>query len=256
MEVIDGQWYIEGLDWDDPGCIHTAEELLEVIERVGFLPLFSNDIPGFSVENMAAVSSWWTGDVEIDPWEWRVILTRTGKVAYGKFFAGRAGFISRKWFPYFANLRRDGYDFDALYEEGKAEFRSKLLMDLFMPEGVEPRDIDPKKLESLGCSKELFTFEMKEKGGFGKGGQKNFEGVLTRLQMQTYLIASDFRPRLNKKGETYGWSVALMTPPEYLWGYKFVTSRYCEAPSVSREKIAKQIAKFFDFEEKDLKKLI
>ena len=42
---------------------------------------------------------------------------------------------------------------------------------------------------------------MKEKGGFGKGGEKNFEGTLTKLQMQTYLIVKDFRPRLNKRGE-------------------------------------------------------
>ena len=256
MEVIDGQWYIEGLDWDDPGCVHSAYELLEVIEEVGFLPLFANDIPGFSVENMADATSWWTGDVELDPWEWRVVLARTGRVAYGKFFAGRAGFISKKWFPYFANYRRDGYDFDALYEEGKAEFRSKLLMDLFMPEGVEPREVNVKILEDYGCCDSLYTYEMKERAGFGKGGQKNFEGVLTRLQMQTYLIASDFRPRLNKKGESYGWSVALMTPPEYLWGYKFVTSRYRESPSESRAKIVKQIGKYFEADEKGLKKII
>ena len=52
MEVIDGQWFMEGVDSTDPSCIHTSDGLLEVIEKVGFLPLFSNDVPGFSVENM------------------------------------------------------------------------------------------------------------------------------------------------------------------------------------------------------------
>ena len=69
MEVIDGQWFMEGLDGDDPSCIHSAEELLKVINKVGFLPLFSNEVPGFSVENMTDPTCWWCGDPEIDPWE-------------------------------------------------------------------------------------------------------------------------------------------------------------------------------------------
>ena len=103
MYVLDGQWYMEGLDWDDEGCIHSSDELLSVIESVGFLPLFSSGVPGFSVEEMTDTSCWWCGDVSVDPWEWRAVLARTGKVAYGKFYGGCAGFISKKWFPYFAN---------------------------------------------------------------------------------------------------------------------------------------------------------
>lgn len=254
MEVIDGHWFMDGIDWDDEGCVHSSAELLYVIGEVGFLPLFSNEIPGFSVENMTATEYWWSGDEKTDPWEWRIVLARTGKVAYGKFFGNRAGFISRKWFPYFANFRRNGYDFDALYDDGKAGYREKLLMDLFVPAGMDMWDVKTSELEKHGCSSELFTFEMKEKAGFGKGGEKNFEGVLTRLQMQTYLVASDFRPRLNKKGEEYGWPVALMTPPEYMWGYKHVTARYNETPEESFRKIASQIGKHFDADEKTVRK--
>ena len=54
MEVINGEWYMDGLDWDDEGCLHSSDELLDVIEEVGFLPLFGNAIPGFSVENMTS----------------------------------------------------------------------------------------------------------------------------------------------------------------------------------------------------------
>ena len=98
-------------------------------------------VPGFSVENMTDPSCWWAGNAERDPWEWRVALSRTGKVAYDKFFGGRAGFISKKWFPYFANFRRDGYDFDARYDDGLASHREKLIMDLFLPAGVDPDQI-------------------------------------------------------------------------------------------------------------------
>lgn len=256
MQVINGQWIMSGPDWNDEGCVHSADELLAVIEKVGFLPLFETSIPGFSVENMTDADYWWTGDERYDPWEWRIILTRTGKVAYGKFFGNKAGFISKKWFPYFANYRRDGYDFDSGYEDGKATFKEKLLMDLFIPEGIDMWDIKKKELEGRGCACELFTHEMKERAGFGKDGHKNFEGTLTRLQMKTYLIAKDFVPRVNKKGESFGWSVAVMTPPEYLWGYKFVTGQYKDTPEESFNKIASQIMKNYDADIKLIKKII
>ena len=256
MEVIDGNWYMDGIDWDDEGCIHSSRELSGIIEDIGFLPLFSNDIPGFSVESMTDPSCWWSGDTDKDPWEWRITLSRTGRFAYGKFFGNRAGFISKKWFPYFANFRRNGYDFDALYDDGKADRRGKLLMDLFVPSGIDMWDVNVSGLEKSGCFPELYTFEMKEKAGFGKGGQKNFEGTLTKLQMQTYLVAKDFKPRLNKKGIEYGWPVAIMTPPEYLWGYKHVTSRYKESPEESLAKITKQIRKHFDADEKEVRRFL
>ena len=256
MEVIDGQWYMNGLDWDDEGCIHSSDELLDVIEKVGFLPLFSNSVPGFSVEEMTCPSYWWCGDEDVDPWEWRGVLARTGKVAYGKFFGNKTGFISKKWFPYFVNYRRSGYDFDALYDEGKAGYREKLLMDLFVPTGVDMWDVKVSALPSLGLSPELYTHEMKEKAGFGKGGEKNFEGVLSKLQMQTYLVVKDFKPRQNKKGVEYGWAVAIMTPPEYMWGYKNVTGRYKESPEESLFAIEKQIRKHFGCDEKILRKFL
>ena len=50
MGNVSGEWIIYGVDWDDPECIHTVEEAVEYINEVGFLPLFKNDIPGFSLE--------------------------------------------------------------------------------------------------------------------------------------------------------------------------------------------------------------
>ena len=49
MSTENGAWYIKGLEYDDPGCLHSPRELIEYVTRVGFLPLFGNDIPGFSV---------------------------------------------------------------------------------------------------------------------------------------------------------------------------------------------------------------
>lgn len=36
-----------GVSREDPECIHTVDEAVEYINKVGFLPLFKNEIPGF-----------------------------------------------------------------------------------------------------------------------------------------------------------------------------------------------------------------
>ena len=36
--------------------------------------------------------------------------------------------------------------------------------------------------------RELYSFEVKKMAGFGKGGEKNFDGVITELQMQGYIV--------------------------------------------------------------------
>lgn len=52
MESKDGTWIMYGVSEDDPECLHTVDELIGYIEEVGFLPLFRNEIPGFSVVNI------------------------------------------------------------------------------------------------------------------------------------------------------------------------------------------------------------
>ena len=75
--------------------IESIKELYNFIQMIGFLPLFSNSVPGFSVEDHTRASAWWTGDPETDPWVWRQILAKDENTAYGKFFDKKAGFTSR-----------------------------------------------------------------------------------------------------------------------------------------------------------------
>jgi len=232
MEFINGEFYMKGCEWSSPERIHDTEELVSKVQEIGCLPLFSNTIPGFSVEEHTPAGVWWTGDPGTDPWEWRQILARDERVAYGKFFGKKAGFIAKEWFPVFANYRRNGYDFDALFEDELASYRSKRIMDTFL-------------LDEKMTGRELLSNELKELAGFGKGGEKNFDGVLAVLQMQTYLIMSDFRQRRNKKGQTYGWHIAAVKTPETKWGYDFVTSGYAEEPVESWKKIAMSVLDAF-----------
>jgi hypothetical protein len=241
-----GTWIMYGVSWEDSECIHTVDEAIEYVNKVGFLPLFKNDIAGFSLEERTVPEYWWCEDPDVDPWIWREIIARSGEVAYGKFFNKKAGFISKEWLPYFVNYRRDGYDFDALWDDEKASIRQKKIMDLFLGEHAED---------------ELYSFEIKKKAGFGKsesgGGEKNFEGTITELQMKMYLCMRDFRKRRNKKGQEYGWNVAMYSTPEHLFGTEYVTSAYSENPEKSWDRIYRCIDEIYPIAtQKQIRKML
>ena len=67
-------WIMKGLPWNDPLRVRSADELVAWIDQIGFLPLFANEVAGFSAEEHVAADAWWTGDERIDPWEWRRLL--------------------------------------------------------------------------------------------------------------------------------------------------------------------------------------
>ncbi|HIS73224.1 MAG TPA: hypothetical protein IAD43_10010, partial [Candidatus Scatomorpha pullicola] len=165
--------------------IENAAGLERAAELYGLLPFFDSGVPGFSVEDMTPPRYWFAGDVD-GPWEWRMEVARRGKVAYGKLFAGKAGFCSREYYPDLANYRRDGYDFDARYEDGLANHRDKQIIDALTREGP------------------LLTRELRRASGVDKG----FETCLTRLQMQTYITVTDFEYLRDRHGKPYGWGVA------------------------------------------------
>lgn len=218
---------IHGLDWNNKHCLHSSAELAKLINTVGFLPIFRNKIKGFSVEEHTAADFWWTKDPEKDPWLWRVKIIQNDELVYGKFFRNKAGFISKKWFPFFANYRRNGYDFDSLYEEGYASNRCKKIMDLFRQKEL------------------LSSIDLKQMAGFNKNGEKNFNGVLTELQKKMYLVIRDFYKRKNSKGIEYGFYIGCYSKPETIWGYDYVTSFYKESPFESCQRIIDFIQKTY-----------
>ena len=220
-------WILHGMDWDCPQCIRSWQALVRWIDEIGFLPLFQSGIEGFSVEEHTFCLHWWSGDPERDPWEWRQLIARSGRVAYGKFFGRKAGFIAKDWFPHFANWRRDGYDFDSRWDDARASRRQKRIMDQFADK------------------QELSSFALRRLAGFGKGGETNFDGTVTDLQMDGYLLIRDFRQRVNKKGRPYGWPISVYCTPEALWGYEHISSAYSTDPSQSRDLIYQQVRNHF-----------
>ena len=225
METVAGEWIMKGCRRSDPECLHSPEELLALVREIGFLPLFSNSIPGFSVEEHTPSADWWTGS-PLDPWDWRQVLAPHPELAYGKFFDRKAGFLSREWFPCFANYRRDGYDWEGMYEDGLMSARCRRILDVL-------------GLDENAVGRPVLSCELRKLASVEKG----FEGALTDLQMKSFLIMSDFRQRRNRRGEEYGWHVAELMTPETKWGYDAVNA--CnEKPAESWLRISEQIRKF------------
>ena len=108
METVNGSFIMKGCEADSPLRLRRIEDLYKLVADIGFMPLFANSILGFSVEERVTADQWWTGDALSDPWEWRQIASKNQDIAYGKFFDRKAGFVSKEWFPVFANYRRDG----------------------------------------------------------------------------------------------------------------------------------------------------
>lgn len=203
--------------------IRTKEDLCQAVEDCGFLPLFKNIIPGFSVEEHVSSRVWFSGEEGV--WEWKGPVIREIKCAYGKFFKKKAVFISRKWFPDFANYRRDGYDFDALFDDELTSYEDKRLFDL------------------VEASAPVLSKELKRAGDYRKDGHKGFDTIITRLQEQCYVLISDFIYMQDRKGNTYGWGVAEYSTPEKWFGPRFRNSVYKRTPEESYERVRKHLRK-------------
>ena len=237
--TMDGDWTLRGCRRDAPDRLKSSEEAAELIRKIGFLPLFSVGIAGFSVEEHALAYDWWTDDPERDPWIWRMLIAEHEDIAYGKFFDRKAGFVSKQWFPVFANYRRNGYDYEGMYEDGKMKNGAKKILDTL-------------RLDEDAVGLELMSGQIRKNAGVEKG----FDGLLIDLQMQSFLLISRFRQKQNKKGIAYGWHLPSFMTPETKWGYDYVNS-VDEDPEESCRRIEEQIKAFYpNGDEKAIRKAL
>ena len=79
-----GVWIMHGVSALDKNRLHTVDELIAYEKQVGFLPLFANEIKGFSVEERTVAVYWWTDDIKNDPWAWRTIAGKTKEITIAK----------------------------------------------------------------------------------------------------------------------------------------------------------------------------
>lgn len=153
--------------------IYSATGMMELIQKIGFLPLLDSGIEGFSAEDIVAEDCGYVklpeGGWDWPLWKWKGEIVQEMPCMYGKLFNKKAGFISLEWWPDFCNYRRSKYP--------------------------RPDDdsIEGAILSTLQSSGSLITRELRAACGFtGKGMRSKFDGYLTRLEMATYIVTEDF----------------------------------------------------------------
>ena len=179
--------------------IHSEIELMEYIQQIGFLPLLDSGIVGYSAEDIVDDDCRYVvfpdGGWDWPLWKWKGPIVAEGNCVYGKFFAGKAGFVSREWWPDFYNHRRNTHP---VPQEGSIE--ETILM-------------------TLRESGSLITRELRAACGFvGPNMRSRFDGYITRLQMACYIVTEDFVYPRDKHNREYGWGWSLLTTPEQLYG--------------------------------------
>ena len=150
-----------------------SAQLTELVRELGFLPLLDSGISDFSAEDLVDEDCRYVllpdGGWDWPLWKWKGEMITEGHLVYGKFFAGKAGFISPEWWPDFCNYRRSIHTMPA---EGSIE------------EAI---------LLTLAESGSLITRELRAACGFnGPKMRSRFDGYVTRLQMATRIVTEDF----------------------------------------------------------------
>ena len=213
--------------------IRSMKELAALIADTGLLPAFKNEIPGFSAEECVAPEFWFPPEGE-GFWEWKGPVIRESGCAYGKFLRGRACFMTLPVYLEFANYRRDGYDYDALCDDGLARSRDA---EIF------------KNLREHGS---LLSRELKR-----LAPSRYFEDSITWLQMHGYAVISNFEYPRTRDGRPYGWGLARYETPEFRFGADFTENVYRHEPEESSELLLERLKRLLpDAGEDPLRRLL
>ena len=202
---------------------------MDAIGEYGIVPYFANSIPGFSLEEHCDPRVLWS-DTEENSWEWKGPVIQETGCAYGKFFEKKAAYVSREWFYDLANYRRDGYDFDARYDDGLSRYQDKELYDL------------------IDANAPVLSKILRQNGGYAYSGRwqktdgkKGFDTSIARLQEQCYVVISNFVYTLDKHGRRKGWGVAEYNTPEKWMGNAFSENVYKRAPEESYARLMEHL---------------
>ena len=179
--------------------IRSCPELMEAIQEMGLVPLLDSGVPGFSADEMVAPECRYVrrddGGWEWPLWHWKGPIVTEGHFAYGKFFGGKAGFVSMEWWPDLCNYRRHSR---------------------YARQGGE---VDDTIVEILATNGSMITRDLRAACGFdGPKMRGRFDSYVTRLQMACRVVTEDFVYPRDRHGNTYGWGWALLNTPERIFG--------------------------------------
>lgn len=200
-------------------------QIRNTVEEMGMLPLFRSRVAGFSVEEFFPQAKWWTGTQD-DPWQMRIVLAQDTDIVYAKLFDHKAGFVHRRLYADLLNLRRDGYDFDTLVDEGRVPLKERRLMQAAQEAG-----------------RAEFSYVLKRNAGFMKGGLGGFDAVSAALQQKCYLLVTGFGRQRDRFGQEYGWEIGLLDTPERRFGEEYIAAAYECEPGESLERLTDALSR-------------
>ncbi len=234
--------------------IERQEQLERHIRQVGFMPFFRNCIDGFSIEEMTPPELLFGDDTSDGPWQWKGPIISHWESAYGKFFKGKAGYVSLEWLPDFMNWRRSllpltGYDDDARnIHRVLVENESMLSKELKKASGF-----------SLSRKRRIVSPQNPDESVVNEHNGMAFDSLIAQLQMGTHVSIADFEYLVSRKGETYGWGVARYCTPEAMYPELFPIERSVDGrtPQESRERIVRHLCGLLaDTDRQKVEKLI
>lgn len=218
------------------------------------MPFFKNTIEGFSIEEMTPPELLFGDDMENGPWQWKGPIISNWQSAYGKFFRGKAGYVSLEWLPDFMNWRRMVYPIDKESEDSR-----RILNVLVENESMLSKQLKIASGFSLSRKKTKFNPEDPTEPIVNKNNGMAFDSLIEQLQMGTHVCIADFEYLISKKGEPYGWGVARYCTPEAMYPELFPINNQVDGrtPEESRNRIIEHLCELFpDVEKKKIEKLI
>ena len=216
--------------------IHSMEEMAALVERAGIIPFMKSAIPGFSVGECTAPEMWFADDTD-GPWEWKGPVIEATGCAYGKLLGGKTAFVSREWYADLANWRRNGDDFEIVWDEGRASVNEKKIMDVLM-----------------NCPS-MDARTLKREAGFAKSSA--VDSAIAKLQSQCFVTIADFDYDYDRFGRRYGWAVTRYATPENYFGEDYMERIYEREPEQSHARLMEYLTGLLGAEyEKQIRKML
>lgn len=187
--------------------IENFDDFCNALEQCGFSMGGGNAKGAFALidydwtnqEQIDTPVKWHCGDMERDPWEWRMrVLEERTNIAYSKVFFKTSGYITREWYPYFYAVRRNGESFADAYARGAVSHTAK-------------------RIYALVCEGDIALHEIKALGCFEKEDKSLFDRAMIELQMGFYITVTGRKQKKNRYGMEYGWNSTVFSTVEHFW---------------------------------------
>ena len=202
--------------------IHSASDIAQLVNQRGFLPFFASEISDFSLEEVTPLELWFPDDgPDMGVWDYKSDVIMQAGCAYGRFYRGKACFVSLKWYRHLVNYRRACFTLSPTERDILAvlrEHRSLLSGELKRLCGYiaprQPRVTNP--LERI--ARDQLCALTKRHTSPGEKKRHSFDHAITHLQMAGYVLCADFEYKHDRHGKRYGWGMARYCTPEDFFG--------------------------------------